>query len=501
MNKYFGIDLRSLAAFRIAFGLLLIGDLLVRALYLKAHYTDYGVMPRDAVTRSMADPYNFSLFLVNGSTAGTSALFLFALLAYFCFAAGYYTKIATFISWIFLVSLQNRNHLVLQGGDELARGMLFWCLFLPMGRTISVDYYLATKEKTPKTKQNYDYVSLASFAVILQLALLYFFAGILKDGPEWTVNGTAIYYALNIEEYVKPFGQWQLNFLPFLTWSTFATRYFEIIGPIFFFAPWPLVRILVFFIFAGFQTGLFLSLELGIFPPINIVCLIPLLPGAFWEWLGNNRIKPIQIFLPSAHSALGPFLSFFEKMPTIKIEFNTHKKWASGISTALVAFFICYVTLWNFQTASQWNISFPQQLEWIGQVTRIDQMWNLFAPFPYKEGGYFVIPGYLENGKEVDAYNDKENAPSWEAPPLISATYPTDRERTLMMNLWLERYADDRIYLAEYLCRRWNDSHLDLPLMKNIDIYFMARTTLLDNKKTEPKKMLLWQGACPSGSI
>lgn len=38
----FGLDVRSLAAYRIAVGLVVIGDLLDRAHDLKAHYTDQG---------------------------------------------------------------------------------------------------------------------------------------------------------------------------------------------------------------------------------------------------------------------------------------------------------------------------------------------------------------------------------------------------------------------------------------------------------------------------
>ena len=58
------------------------------------------------------------LFLV--AAAGAGALLL-----------SYRTRLATLLSWVLLVSVQNRNPLLGQGGDDLLRMLLFWGLFLP----------------------------------------------------------------------------------------------------------------------------------------------------------------------------------------------------------------------------------------------------------------------------------------------------------------------------------------------------------------------------------
>ena len=49
VGEFFGADLRSLAAFRIALALLVLADLLNRARDLTADYTDFGVTPRVAI--------------------------------------------------------------------------------------------------------------------------------------------------------------------------------------------------------------------------------------------------------------------------------------------------------------------------------------------------------------------------------------------------------------------------------------------------------------------
>ena len=46
---YRTFDLRSLAAFRIGLGLLIIADLAMRSTFIFQHYTDQGVLPRYAV--------------------------------------------------------------------------------------------------------------------------------------------------------------------------------------------------------------------------------------------------------------------------------------------------------------------------------------------------------------------------------------------------------------------------------------------------------------------
>ena len=70
-REIFGIDLRTLALFRILLGLFLILDLCLRARDLVAHYTDFGIMPRSVAVDFMS-PTAFSVHMLNG-TAGFQA--------------------------------------------------------------------------------------------------------------------------------------------------------------------------------------------------------------------------------------------------------------------------------------------------------------------------------------------------------------------------------------------------------------------------------------------
>jgi len=53
------------------------------------------------------------------------------------------------ISWFLLISLQNRNPIVLQGGDILLRMLAFWAMFVPLNAYFSLDRALDTSGVAP----------------------------------------------------------------------------------------------------------------------------------------------------------------------------------------------------------------------------------------------------------------------------------------------------------------------------------------------------------------
>jgi len=134
----FGCDLRTLALFRINLALLILADLVMRSRDLVAHYTDDGILPR-ADYLGILNGAVSSLHFISGSAWIEALLFMLAALVALALLAGYRTRLATFVSWLLLLSLQNRNHMILQGGDMLLLLLLFWGLFLPLGARFSVD--------------------------------------------------------------------------------------------------------------------------------------------------------------------------------------------------------------------------------------------------------------------------------------------------------------------------------------------------------------------------
>ena len=105
------IDLRSLALFRIAISLVLIGDWFDRWPDLEAFYTSDGIVPIEAPLPKVGGEFHFSLLDGLTSLPMVRLAFLFGLACYVLLLIGYRTKLAHVLSLVFLVSVLSRNSL------------------------------------------------------------------------------------------------------------------------------------------------------------------------------------------------------------------------------------------------------------------------------------------------------------------------------------------------------------------------------------------------------
>ncbi len=285
LRDIFGVDLRTLALFRVLLGLYLIADLVLRARDLSAHYTDFGVLPREVVVTFLS-PAAISFHLTNGSTLFQSALFLMAGLFAAMMVIGWRTRAATIASWLMLLSLQNRNPMILSGEDNLAILLLFWAMFLPTGARWSVDAALDTSpSRAPES-----YLSVATFALLIQGMSVYFFSALLKSDPVWMPDGTAVYYALNLDYFATPFALWFRQFETLLQGLTYYVWTLELLGPILIFSPIlhrPL-RAVVMVLFITLHVGIWMCLEVGLFPAISIIMNLTFMPGWMWDGLARR---------------------------------------------------------------------------------------------------------------------------------------------------------------------------------------------------------------------
>jgi hypothetical protein len=279
------LDVRSLALFRVALGLIILTDLVIRSSDMRMFYTDWGTLPRSAVIDHFSHPVLISVHFMGGTMFSQALLFLIAGIAGLAFLAGYRTRVAAFISWFMLISLQARNPIVLQGGDVLVRMLLFWSIFLPLGECFSVDAALDNSERP----RNMQVVSAATFALLVQATMLYMFAALAKTGKEWRHDGTALYYALNIEQMRSWIGALLLR-LPagFLKFLTFSVLLFEGFGPLLLFFSIRTLRAIVVGVFILMPIGFGLALKLGPFPFACIATVLPFLPTVFWEQLAEG---------------------------------------------------------------------------------------------------------------------------------------------------------------------------------------------------------------------
>ena len=174
-------------------------------------------------------------------------------------------------------------------------------MFLPLNRVWSVDRLF---NRVPRPQEK-TILSGATIAYIAQICFIYIFTGVLKSGLPWH-NGTAVYYTLNVNQLVTPFGVWLRAFPFVMTFLTYAVWYMEVYGTILFFSPIATgyVRTLGIVLFALMQIGFNTSMRLGLFGMIMIVTTFGLFPTDFWEkaftpfceWLARKGTPGLTIY-------------------------------------------------------------------------------------------------------------------------------------------------------------------------------------------------------------
>jgi predicted DCC family thiol-disulfide oxidoreductase YuxK len=298
-QNLFSFDLRSLALFRTGLALLILGDLIHRSFDLRAFYTDFGVLPRWVLAQN--SDHCLSLHAMSGSLAFQVILFLIAGGFALMLLVGWRTRLATVASWVFVVSLHDRNFLVLQGGDDLLRLLLFWGMFMPLGARWSVDHALAK----PDPPADHLHRSMGTVAFGVQILLLYWCSAAYKIGqPVWWQEGTAMYYSLHLDYLATEIGQWMRGALPMdaMKLLGYVVIFSEIIGSAFLILT-PLRnhwRLLAMGVVAGMHVGYSLGLEVGIFPFVAFTALLAFVPTWFWEktkdWFPPKNENVIKIY-------------------------------------------------------------------------------------------------------------------------------------------------------------------------------------------------------------
>jgi predicted DCC family thiol-disulfide oxidoreductase YuxK len=285
----FGLDLRSLALFRIALGFLILYDLFIRAGDMTAFYTDQGILPRADLLRYNSVEAGFSLHMAFGSIWGQSFLFGVSAVLACMLIVGFHTRVANIASWFMLISLQNRNPMAIQSGDTLFNMLLLWGAFLPLGARFSID---SVRNSLPRRTDNL-YLGIGTIGLLAQLCFLYFFASYDKDRVMWT-SGKAIYLAGHLEAMAKPIMIWLRDYPalhPFMGTTVFYT---ERLGWLLLFVPFQnqKFRLFTFFWFIGLHINFGLGLAVGIFAWAGMILWLAFLPTIVWDWIFARLATP-----------------------------------------------------------------------------------------------------------------------------------------------------------------------------------------------------------------
>jgi hypothetical protein len=475
-ERVLSLDLRSLAAFRIGLGLFTAGDILHRLVDIRALYSDAGAFPRSAVTGEFSHPWFLSLHLVSDALWWQLLLFGLCAISGAALAMGYRTWLATLICWVLTISIQNRNEVVLDGGDMVQRVLLFWSLFLPLGAIWSVD----AVRRGEQAVKSWTY-GVATAALTIQVTSIFFFAALLKTGDAWRKDFKAVWYVLNWDVYSTTVGVWMRQFHDVLRGMTIGTMILEGVFPLLIFVPWAPLRIFALASLILFHASFIVVMKLFMFASIMILAWFSLMPGLFWDRLRvplemppawRSRLERLSDWLPE-----GSLSDPLTRRP--------------NAFTTVAAICLAYICCWNVRTVwPAFARVFPTALNPIGYTLRIDQYWIMFAPSPVREDGWFVVPGKVVGGRMVDVF--RGGAPlRWERPKLVADSYINRRWRRFLWNVTRADAPGYRKYFAAYLCREWDRKHEEL--LESFDIILMREIAQPDYSVTTPDKLVLWQ--------
>jgi len=186
---------------RILLSLVIIKDLLIYLLSYKSLFGSSSIVPIE-IYDSILKLYNLSVFRYLFTTdASTLSVLLIALLLATVLMMGFFNKLSGTLLFLLLLLLKFRNIYIMDGGDNLILVLLPFIAFgksTPLVTPNNRNFF-----NTPSIYKiiNVELSFLMPIAIIVQVCLVYFFAGLYKlMGPLWQ-NGTAIFYVMRVDDF------------------------------------------------------------------------------------------------------------------------------------------------------------------------------------------------------------------------------------------------------------------------------------------------------------
>jgi hypothetical protein len=455
----YALDIRALSLMRVLAALVLLADLIIRSTSFTAHYTKDGAVPfREVASAWWRDGY-FSLYQYSDEAWYAGLLFALTGLVYFCLLIGYRTRIMSVLAWLLLLSLQNRNHAVLQCGDDQLRLLLFWGIFLPWGNFYSVD-----ARRYPSLQNETRYFDVPGIAYVFLIFSVYFFTGILKDSAEWdSREGTAFYYALNLDQLAWPLGKHLLQYPGLLKGLTITARWLEVLTPFLLFIPYrnAFCRTVAVGVLASFHIAIALTLFVGLFYLISIVSLAGLLsPGVMDKLEKIFRLKRPQ----ADDDPLRHISTVYEENYYFRV-----------VRNCFVFFCMSLCFIWNLSSVERWGLRVSDRMFKFGYVLRLDQRWNMFAPNVVKVDGWMVMDAFTASGTHIDI--NRNGAPvDYAKPHNVLEHIKDDRWRKYQENYVITDNQFMHIHYCRYLLKDWNARHPETPV-DTLAVVFMKEVT------------------------
>ena len=485
VRRRFEVDTRSLAALRIALGIILLVDLCLRAGRLELFYTDAGVYPMAAHEAAYAGYAGTSLHAFSGELWFQQFLFVVAGAFAVAFLVGYRTRLVGLVSFVLLVSLHARNPAVLNGGDRLLRVLVVVALVTPLGERWSVD---ALRRGAGRERV----ASVGTVALLLQPVVVFTANAIEKHGGEEWYAGDGLEIAVHNDVMTTTLGAALADHAALLTLLNYGWVTLIAGSAVFLLIPVGRLRAASVAAYVSGFLGMGLTLSVGLFPLVLVAAVVAFLPGLVWDALSRRVPATVAERRPSA-AALGPL----GRPPAERrlLSGDRERTVAAGVvacgRSLLTVLGVC-VLVWMlaFSASTVAGHDVPDAVDY----EHLDQQrWGLYAPDPTESYDWYVSRAYLTDGSTANAFGG--GPVEFDRLPDPAAAYETFRHRKFMSAVG-RAGADGAVAksYADWVCERADETH-DASV-ERIIVYRMRQPSPLDGEYEEPTRHTVIERDC-----
>jgi vitamin K-dependent gamma-carboxylase-like protein len=465
-------DLAPLAVFRILFGAQLFNWFWQLYPNLAPFFTDEGLLPRNALLGgSFAD--RFSVLNLVGDWWQVAVLWFGSLLVALLLTVGWHTRTMSILAFLAVSSFSWRDPLILDGSDFAFRMIPFWLAFTNAGELYAVDAAIRRTRGDMPTGRG---PALPVRILELQVGWIYLMTGLEKLGGTYWKDGTATYYALQLEH---TFGRWyaypvasQPLLYRAMTWGTLVIElaFVPLIA-----IPAKLTRLVAVAAGIALHGGILVLMNVGNFPIIMLSTLVLFVPAPWLRALADrvsaeidSRAVPLASALAAGVRAAGHLDRPTVRGAVTRAAEDARARSAGALALGFLAAAVFSTALPRWLDAYQPKGDFGELLRFLS----IDQRWDMFSPDPARADGWLRAPATLVDGTTLD---------------LLTGGPPTDEPRWTdpLYTRWVKvqerissaAYAD---YLLEYsrsFCRLRN-FHLRAgqSALDTFELYYVERT-------------------------
>lgn len=437
------IDTRTLAVFRIALGLLVIADLVLRARNFELFYTEAGVVPQSlALAAPPADVA--SIYFISTDPSVTAGLFVIHGLLAFSLLVGYRARLSTVLVAVFVVSLDLRNPLVLSYADTLFMWLLFWAIFLPLGERWSIDAVHAIGP--PRETVG----GLPAALILLQVLTVYVVNGIHKTASELWASGEAAVLVMGLDD---------MTFLAVDVVASFP-QLLAVGGQIWYgmlLGSWFLIvlrgrsRTALVAVFVVAHLSFAVTVRIGAFGFVSITGVILFLQASFWSDLRRllERVGGLET-LSSLSSHAEDAAASVPRGPRVDVcsAFARYHRPMVGLLAGVIGLIVVLSVL------SAGGVVDNQPADDLEAATTavVDHQteWSIFAPEPRRTARQYVVAAESPTGAHWDIHTDRELTA--DRPPELQTQFATYRERFYFSSVRHDSPEGTQQLLADYYC-------------------------------------------------